>query len=43
MRVVLFAALLGMVSALEITSTDMYKAEISDSGKNAFVKFQAPW
>jgi hypothetical protein len=44
MRVLALLSLcLGMVSAIDITSKDMYEAEVSNSGKNAFVKFLAPW
>ena len=43
MRAVLFLALMGMASAMDITSKDQYQAEVVDSGKNAFVKFLAPW
>ena len=43
MRAVIFLALMGMASAVDITSKDQYQAEVVDSGKNAFVKFLAPW
>ena len=39
---VLFAALAGASAALELNKAS-FKTEIKDSGKNAFVKFLAPW
>ena len=39
----LFAALAGAnAGALELKK-DTFKAAVKDSGKNAFVKFLAPW
>jgi len=38
------AAMLGTAAAGSVTLTDSnFDAQIFDSGKNAFIKFQAPW
>jgi len=38
------AAILGTAAAGSTTLTDgNFDAEVFDSGKNAFIKFQAPW
>ena len=42
MRATLFALLVSSATGLELTASN-FKAEVTDSGKNAFVKFQAPW
>ena len=44
MRVALLLGVLGGVSAgaVELKKSN-FKAEVKDSGKNAFVKFLAPW
>jgi hypothetical protein len=34
--------LLSVVGAVEL-GPDTFNAEVIDSGKNAFIKFQAPW
>ncbi|KAK7249103.1 hypothetical protein SO694_00044278 [Aureococcus anophagefferens] len=38
----LVLALLASASAMEL-SADNFKTEVFESGKNAFVKFLAPW
>jgi hypothetical protein len=46
MRLVLFLGLLAFVSAGKgvVQATDRtFDADVLDSGKNAFVKFLAPW
>jgi len=39
--------LLGLVAVANAASTTLtkanFQAEVKDSGKNAFIKFQAPW
>lgn len=42
MKAVLFAALVASVSAVELTDAN-FQSLVKDSGKNAFIKFQAPW
>jgi hypothetical protein len=38
------AAILGTAAAGSVTLTDSnFDAEVFDSGKNAIIKFQAPW
>jgi hypothetical protein len=38
------AAVAGTAAAGSVTLTDSnFDAEVFDSGKNAFIKFQAPW
>ena len=38
------AAVLGTAAAGSVTLTDSnFDTEVFDSGKNAFIKFQAPW
>jgi len=43
MRVAALALLLGAVSATELNDKALYESEVHGSGKNAFVKFLAPW
>jgi len=42
-RVAALALLLGAVGAVELNDKALFDAEVLESGKNAFVKFQAPW
>jgi len=42
MKLVQFTSLFAVVTAKSLTP-DNFEAEVIDSGKNAFVKFQAPW
>jgi len=38
------AAMLGTAAAGSVTLTDSnFDAQVFDAGKNAFIKFQAPW
>ena len=39
---ILLSVLAGAFGALELTSKN-FDAEVKNSGKNAFVKFLAPW
>jgi len=39
---ILFTALAGASAALELTKAN-FDTEVKQSGKNAFVKFLAPW
>ena len=41
-RLFALAGLATLASAMELTESN-YKAEVIDSGKNAFIKFLAPW
>jgi len=43
MRVAALALLLGVASSNELNDKALYDAEVLNSGKNAFVKFLAPW
>jgi hypothetical protein len=42
MQVFAFLSAVAVASAMELTP-DNFNAQVMDSGKNAFVKFQAPW
>jgi hypothetical protein len=42
LSLVLVAALVASASAIEMNSGN-FNALVKESGKNAFVKFQAPW